>query len=316
MATGWTARKSGSQYANVPLANLDQLLENMVHQQDAPGWLNAAKFPYPRHGGAGALWHKAFQDLAPEKTRLNTSLIGIDSVQKLAHLSTGQTVQYQRLITSAPLPKLIDKVDPEFRKIFPNSALKYSSSHVLGVGVQGRLPDLLKNKCWIHVASPDIVFFRVTVLSNYSEFNVPKTGEHWSVMCEVSSSVTHPVDAATVQTQVDEGLRSMGLLGPGDEIVSRWHRHIEHGYPIPCLERDAFLATADKLLTQRGIYSRGRFGAWKYEVSNQDNAFMQGVEAVDRFVMGTEELTYRYPAIACEDAVDRILPTAEKEGQL
>jgi len=40
-----------------------------------------------------------------------------------------------------------------------------------------------------------------------------------------------------------------------------------------------------------GIFSRGRFGAWKYEVSNQDHSAMQGVEAVDFMLAGIPEHT-------------------------
>ena len=75
-------------------------------------------------------------------------------------------------------------------------------------------------------------------------------------------------------------------------MVSRWHRRLEHGYPTPWLGRDEVLAEAEHALHAAGIYSRGRFGAWKYEVSNQDHSLMQGVEAVDHILSGEPERTF------------------------
>jgi hypothetical protein len=42
-------------------------------------------------------------------------------------------------------------------------------------------------------------------------------------------------------------------------------------------------------LEPRGIFSRGRFGCWKYEIGNQDLSLRQGVELVDRWMDGTDE---------------------------
>ena len=70
---------------------------------------------------------------------------------------------------------------------------------------------------------------------------------------------------------------------------------MEYGYPTPFLEREAWLSEVHNILEPLQIFSRGRFGGWKYEVSNQDHSLMQGVEIVDRIVSEQEELTYHNP---------------------
>ena len=50
-------------------------------------------------------------------------------------------------------------------------------------------------------------------------------------------------------------------------------------------------------LQQFGIWSRGRFGSYKYEVANQDHSLMLGVEAADNVLFGSKELTLHYPDI-------------------
>jgi hypothetical protein len=87
------------------------------------------------------------------------------------------------------------------------------------------------------------------------------------------------------------------LLQPGDEVVSLYHRRIEHGYPTPSLGRDEVLSKALPWLQQYNIWSRGRFGSYKYEVANQDHSMMLGVEAADNILFGTKELTLHHPDI-------------------
>jgi hypothetical protein len=91
-------------------------------------------------------------------------------------------------------------------------------------------------------------------------------------------------------------MRADGLLGEAAEVVSLWHRREEHGYPTPFLGRDAVLGSLLPELERHRVYSRGRFGAWKYEVSNQDHSFMQGVEVVNRILGIGDEPTLERPA--------------------
>ena len=52
------------------------------------------------------------------------------------------------------------------------------------------------------------------------------------------------------------------------------------------------------MLRAKDVWSRGRFGSWKYEVANQDHSTMLGVEAVDNLLFGAKEVTLFHPGIA------------------
>jgi hypothetical protein len=83
----------------------------------------------------------------------------------------------------------------------------------------------------------------------------------------------------------------MIALEQAKDIVSRHLIDIPYSYPVPTLGRDRALNLIQPYLESCDVYSRGRFGAWKYEAGNMDHSFMQGVEIVDRLLLGKAEQT-------------------------
>jgi hypothetical protein len=81
-----------------------------------------------------------------------------------------------------------------------------------------------------------------------------------------------------------DGLVSAGILDASDldRIVSRWLHKVDYAYPVPTHGRDEALREIQPFLESKDIFSRGRFGAWKYEIGNMDHSVVMGVEAVDR----------------------------------
>jgi hypothetical protein len=115
-------------------------------------------------------------------------------------------------------------------------------------------------------------------------------------MAEVSESPFRPAPSDVVASTI-EGLLATGLLDDRQRVHHTWQRRLERGYPIPSLGRDRALACLLPVFEARGVLSRGRFGAWKYEVSNQDHSFAQGVEAVERWIAGGREETLNAPSV-------------------
>ena len=105
------------------------------------------------------------------------------------------------------------------------------------------------------------------------------------------------MDGASVIDETIQGFVNTKLLSDADrrDIVDAYVIARDYTYPTPSLERDPALATVLPWLHTKDIYSRGRFGAWRYEVGNMDHSVAQGVEWVNRGVQGQvdDELTYQ-----------------------
>ena len=118
---------------------------------------------------------------------------------------------------------------------------------------------------------------------------------YFSVLTETSYSKFKPLPKGDFGKAVVDGLVAEGILQPSDLplIETIFLIHAGHSYPIPSTDRNPALETIHAYLEPRGIFSRGRFGSWKYEIGNQDHSLMQGVELVDRWLDGSEEKVFR-----------------------
>jgi len=159
------------------------------------------------------------------------------------------------------------------------------------VGVKQPAPS---KKCWMYFPEENAPFYRVTYLSNYSPEVVPDATRYYSLLAEVSHSEFKPVNRDTVVEDTIQGMINTKLLSEGDrrDIVDAFVIERDYTYPTPSLERDDAVKVLHPWLESRDIYSRGRFGAWLYEVGNMDHSAMQGVEFVNHVLLGEPETVW------------------------
>ena len=266
--------------------------------------------------------------LPSEKQSYGTknAVVGVDVDAKEVKLASGSSILYDSLISTIPLDIMCRWVGRDDWA----DRLSHSSSHIVGLGIRGVAPH--GKKCWLYYPEDDCPFYRTTVFSHYAKKNCPEDsaklptlctaggdapgasepqeGPYWSLMFEISESqkfkpvnqepVKLPGAAGTWPKVVQEtiqGAINTQLIQPGNEIVSIYYRRLEHGYPTPSLARDGVLAEALPYLQSKGIWNRGRFGSYKYEVANQDHSLMLGVECADNVLFGAKELTLAHPDI-------------------
>ena len=279
----------------VPTVDLKRILENIIREKDDVAWGPNATFQFPKKNGTGAIWDALGKTLPKENVRLGSTLTAVDVKNKTVTFDDGTTDRYDALISTMPITLLAKLTGAESLQR-RTAGLRHTHVQVVGVAPNFPIPDALNDKTWIYCPEERCVFYRVTPFSIFSPDHVPDVTKQCSFLCEISTldgTKVLPDDIAAAETL--RGLREIGLV---DCAPKNTHVHVmnaEHGYPIPTRDRDAILADVLPDLEKIGIYSRGRFGGWKYEVANMDHSLMQGVEAVNHILHGEEQPTIYRP---------------------
>jgi protoporphyrinogen oxidase len=287
MAFGWIAER-------VRIVDIDRVLRNVVLGEDHVSWGPNRTFRFPLRGGTGYLWQR-LADRVASRIRLDCPVVAVDPVGHHVTTADGRRWRYDALLSTMPLDELIAccrDAPGEIRQAA--TQLQVSGTHVVAVALD-RPAQTSKN--WIYYPEPAVPFYRVTYLSNYSPYLTPQP-DQTILLTETSTSPYKPEDPTKIVDRVLIGLRQVGLVREDDRIVTTWRCSVSKSYPVPTLGRDEALATIEPWLDAYDITSRGRFGAWRYEIGNMDHSCMQGVEWADRMLDGTPERVWQ-PVAGC-----------------
>ncbi|HYU82150.1 MAG TPA: FAD-dependent oxidoreductase [Candidatus Polarisedimenticolia bacterium] len=283
MSKQWMAER-------VSVVDVARVLRNVINEQDDASWGPNNTFKYPLRGGTGAIY-RAFVPHVEPRLHLGMDARAVDLVRKRVTFADGSSTGYDVLISTMPLDQLVTwstEVPTEIAEAA--TQLIHNSSYIVGVGVNRPCPT---SKCWIYFPEETSPFYRVTYLSNYSPNMAPEG--HFLLLSETTHSPWKPEPKENIVERVIDGMIATHLLEEEDRsrIVATHRIDVPYEYPVPTLGRDDALAAIQPFLMDHDVYSRGRFGAWLYEIGNMDHSVMQGVETVNHVLLGQKEETWK-----------------------
>jgi protoporphyrinogen oxidase len=235
-------------------------------------------FRYPSHGGF-------YSYLAPwveaSDLHLGTELVAIDPRDRRLRFADGSETDYDKLISSIPLPVLVPMIAGVPDDVVEASQLlACTRCLVVNVGVNR---EGISESQWTYFYDRDYFFTRLSFQHLLSPHTVPPGTSAIQAECYYSDKY-RPIDV-TPQECVDNVLRDLrrcGLLREDDEILMTEMRPVRWANVIFDLDRPAAIAAVHGYLDDVGIAWAGRYGDWGYLWTDQ--SFCSGERAADKVV--------------------------------
>ena len=280
MSSTWIAER-------VSIVDYRRALQNLVLGRDDVGWGPNSTFAFPRVGGTGKIYRRLASRLG-KRVHFERDLVELDAERLELRFADGTVEHADAVVSTAPINVLVETLTScpaEVREAA--GALRWTSVQVVGVGYEEPLQD---DRSWLYFQatrrpSPCNELREVLALQR----SVCRGRPHCSYLTETAHPPAEVPDGAELRRRVLDGLVATGLVDVGHRVASTHTIAVDYAYPVPTLQRDGALATIQSWLQQHNIFSRGRFGSWRYEIGNMDHAVKMGIDLARLLVEGRPE---------------------------
>ncbi len=262
----------------VPRPNLTEVVRGALGIANERMGYNAS-FRYPKRGGIEIV-PNAFA--AKVKTlRTSARVTAVDLKQQTATLATGETIVYDRLVSTIPLPLLLKIVSGGgFDGAALASRLDWSVVGCLNLGIAR--PGVGAGAHWIYFPDADAPFYRAGFPHAMSEGVCPPDTS--SLYVEFGLRRDEPADPAAMEKAAVAALVREGILRADDRVIARDWIRIDPGYVIFDRARQEVMAEVIPRLAALGVKTIGRYGAWTY--SYMERAMLDGLETAEELARG------------------------------
>jgi protoporphyrinogen oxidase len=211
-------------------------------------------FTYPR-GGAISYVHALLSDLPDGAVSYGERLVAVDLHARVATTSKRE-VKYERLVSSAPLPRLLEMCGLAYDK----AAFTWNKVLVFNLGFDKKGP---KDVHWMYFPDRALPFYRVGFYDNIMD------DDRMSLYVEIGKGRDATFDLDAEKAAVLEGLAREKIVD-GQRLVS-WHSVVmDPAYVHITQSSLAEVARTKPILAAGGVYPVGRYGGWTY-CSIEDN---------------------------------------------
>jgi len=263
---------------SIPRPSLDEVIRGSLGLE-VKGLGYNPRFLYPHQGGIHVI-PRALQTRCGE-IRLGAVVRSVDLTARRVNLESGETVSYERLISTLPLDGFLDRLDPLPEPTLGKARGRLRAVRVVNFNLGVDREGVLRGH-WVYFPEAEFPFYRVGSPTNYSSGVAPKGCS--SLYVEVARRREDPVDFAALEAYVLEALQRVGILRASDRIVAQEMILLEPAYVIYDHFRRQALPSIHRILERYGVVSTGRFGSWEY--GPMESALRQGRDAARRLAEG------------------------------
>ena len=263
----------------IPKPDFSEIVEGAKGQQKKDFGYNIDFF-YPAKGGIQQLPDALAK--AVNNIRLNSAVHKIHWKEKKIETENSAFVQYDRLVSTIPLPELLRKLAPLPADVdCSGKLLRWRSVHCLNLGIRKKDPI---NRHWTYFPEPEYIFYRVGFTHNFAPGSVPPGCS--SLYVEIAADQDQIIKPDELFDKAIRDLRRVEILDNRDEIEARLYLPIPYAYVVYDHNRSAALKTIQAFLQENSIHSIGRYGGWKY--SFMEESILDGKKTAENLLRKRE----------------------------